>query len=888
MCTLHEGFLHSMRAVVSAHVSSDWLNRIDKLCQDDEFKFFLDLPPDRENLHTVKAFRDWEGGRMGPDFTILQGFVDSKLSFKIEEHVAKCLQYYKFIQKCWQQSVDVVSTLKVLVDFVGHKIRFRSLDLSHVQWLKVWRKFQIKYFCLQLFGLATKWLKYHFAAIFSLGTSQVLPDPLEGEAPGMFLTGVGYCFLRQAVFSRNPSILVHFLMAKRGMPSVTEWELYSATMNLGPDLETKRKPRAVRDLFDQRRVSSQEYCTLVYEERLGLLQGEVSRTVHELFKGSRPPVFTPSLPSLKSHYESSRQQGGALGRVTSDLESFGFEKQSRIVRSYDPPRVIVKGGTYWEIPYDFVEEFEGSGGPVCSWPLPEYFDNDALECIQRPSMNWAQRAYTLMEEFLKGASLLLDGYDEFSCLYHNRVTPVALPEPLKVRMITRGPAYRYWLLKGIQKRTWEVLANHPVFCAIGRPLQISDLDRMFMTFGLLGEAEAFRSGDYSRATDLIHPDLSLMVVETLSRIWELPVGVEMMYRSSLCGAEILTRIPDGQKPANWRFNNQVWGQLMGSVTSFPVLCIINAALNRFYLEMRYGVPLTLDQCPMLINGDDVLIRDIDSKDGLWDLVVADGGLVPSVGKNYVSKEFCIINSTLYEFHQTFVGPLFYEKPYLNLGLLNCSVDTRDAKRLAADAVSLDPTVWDLGQISHKLVQGFSYEDKDWIMSRFLSRPGVSSVLCNVSPGVSYFASKALGGLGLYASRPNLLTAEQLGYYTRIAGTRGDLAPCFPDVKTSATTLGLFTFVPSKSLWSDWFLDSTVTPMPGTGLYWDTLMGNLGRIRESLGESKVFRPEIHPEIFRPHKLPWRQGELCEFPWRKVNVSEYTDTYCPRGSLGDRNS
>merc|ERR1712156_39191 len=50
--------------------------------------------------------------------------------------------------------------------------------------------------------------------------------------------------------------------------------------------------------------------------------------------------------------------------------------------------------------------------------------------------------------------------------------------------------------------------------------------------------------------------------------------------------------------------DQVWGQVMGSPISFPLLCLVNGAMNRLVQEIDQDRPMFLEDCPMKINGDD--------------------------------------------------------------------------------------------------------------------------------------------------------------------------------------------------------------------------------------------------------------------------------------------
>jgi len=85
------------------------------------------------------------------------------------------------------------------------------------------------------------------------------------------------------------------------------------------------------------------------------------------------------------------------------------------------------------------------------------------------------------------------------------------------------------------------------------------------------------------------------------------------------------------------------GQMMGSLLSFPFLCLQNFLAFRWAFR-SYGLK---GKCPTLINGDDILFQSSDR--GFvdhWFKVVADVGLIVERSKTSVDESFCSINSTL--------------------------------------------------------------------------------------------------------------------------------------------------------------------------------------------------------------------------------------------------
>jgi len=888
--------------------------------------------------------------------------------------------YLKLIDSAVSAGGTACNSVKCLIAHLMRKGKevnpFFQDNLSSENWAASLGMFEIKYSLLWYFGLANKWTKYHFPSIFSRGTGQEVPPSFMNEKPGHFLSGVGYCFVRWCI-KNGLEYVLPWLKAKKGMPAVHPCLLHSGTVDLYQTLgkEHKLKLNQYQTCIPLLR-NPDDFINLEYRDRLFVLSREVDRTARELFRGKVCDIRT-LLPSVSAHFESGRKSGGAMGVVGDIFTAVARENVEKKVRarceisSYDakgdeaPSRVRpvpefiqlkysrIKACGCWchstlldfhcdctgyskDLPY-----FGRSSGRFqkCSH-FRNYVEQSQFEFISQDS-SWVRAAVSDMvnrcihlfnncnydgdEESERerdtvvvcddpkvseelDTSLNLFDHDSLS----NMVQPVALPEPDKVRMITAGPALRYWFARGLQRVTHSVLREHPVFRLIGEPLTEEHIRRL----GFLGSDEAYLSGDYKSATDLLHPDLSISAVEAISDCLGLDAGLRKLYKDALVGAVVA-----GSPSCGIPDTPQVWGQLMGSPLSFPILCVVNAAMNRFAMElcpslslMRDGIDdiirssgkelldngrvlIRLDRLPLLINGDDVAARICVDSYPLWKHIVSDAGLVPSVGKNYLSEDFVIINSTCFA-----PSPILFDRagelrevPCLNLGLL-CPQRGAKWESVNTDFVSLDPMVSDLSAISHTLVKGFDWDEKDRLMSTFLGQGLVKELLAKVKPGVSLFASKSLGGIGLYASRTGLMTKEQLGYYTRVAGTRGEIAPLFPLITNydASRNTSLMRYTESEVVWEDWFQSSEPMMRSGFGLrdydYWRAIWrlscveGSVSQSIEALtaenpvtGESgpwglpATFVPEIvDRELFRVHKSPWLETSLTGFPWRKAGV------------------
>jgi hypothetical protein len=627
------------------------------------------------------------------------------------------------------------------------------------------------------------------------------------------------------------------------------------------------------------------------------------------------------IPSGSSHAESTRKNGGAFVGISSLLRGSVCD---------------------WSVKHYGEETFLSSR---CKQTnnlnlIPEVFTSSPLsyrsacpKVVSNKDPQYEPSSYEMIEFYEEPRNLkkffgyLLEDYFGARESWGNNVYPVALPEPLKVRLISRGPMIRYWLGSAIQKWMHSTLRKHATFVAIGQPLESSILDERL---GRCGDGEVYLSGDYKAATDLLDPYLSLTCCQALSEQGELNEVMTEILKEGLVGADLQFSAGPRLVPhyrddvfyrPSWSYEKvcagikQNWGQLMGSPLSFPILCIVNAAINRYFFELvqrdqlqkkRLPAPdrivkRRLVDVPMLINGDDLLMRLPDGYYDAWKSFVLVAGLTPSVGKNYVSKSFVIINSTLFQQNDSMLGQSnFQEEPYINSGLLHPVVNSRNS--LSNDHFSLDPQVWDLGQVSHRLVKGFSPEVQDRMMSIYIGDPTVRGLLGGINGGISYYASKTLGGVGLKATRGGLLSPEQQGYYTRIATTRGEYAPLVPDVSAQETIASLQSRCKGESISEDWNLELRY-PGPSSSQLWDsylaedpselvvqnitkTLMKENGSVNVNgvlcRGYMAGIISPVSTGIFRSHTRPWPDHNICNFPWSRQTLSVYEES-CVQGDL-----
>jgi len=236
----------------------------------------------------------------------------------------------------------------------------------------------------------------------------------------------------------------------------------------------------------------------------------------------------------------------------------------------------------------------------------------------------------------------------------------AVLEPNKIRIISKGEALPYYSCKPLQKALHTTMRNMPSFRLIGRPLDLEDIRDLTNMTTL--DMKWF-SVDYSAATDGLSWKYSGRIFRYL--IEDLP-EMQREIANLVLGPHQLW-YPGEDMPRGIQTN----GQLMGSILSFPILCLANLGVYLLTTQQEHRF-WSHDQRlnHVLINGDDmVYASDPDN----WVKHVDIGkkvGLEMSVGKAYVHREYLNINSTSIHcpLHKKVVRPTIREIGFLNSGL----------------------------------------------------------------------------------------------------------------------------------------------------------------------------------------------------------------------------
>jgi len=245
----------------------------------------------------------------------------------------------------------------------------------------------------------------------------------------------------------------------------------------------------------------------------------------------------------------------------------------------------------------------------------------------------------------------------------------AVLEPMKVRVISKGEALPYYTMAPLQKALHTAMRHRPCFRLIGRPF--SPCDVLDCAEKAQSDYEWF-SVDYSAATDGLSWKYSGSIFRYL--IGNLPKEEYNLAMRVLGPHNLFYPEKEGLKMTKVFRGIMRNGQLMGSILSFPILCLANLGV---YLKVSR--PFQRDWSDeerlkhVLINGDDMLYA---APRYLWEehaRVSGKVGLKMSVGKAYHHRAYANVNSTSVQMDLSakYVQGKTntpYQIPYLNAGL----------------------------------------------------------------------------------------------------------------------------------------------------------------------------------------------------------------------------
>jgi len=500
-----------------------------------------------------------------------------------------------------------------------------------------------------------KYFKYKTCAYYAKFEEQELPTKLKGLIDNPCYIFGGYIMkwsniLRLREPEKFDSFRLTINMSKMGMPRAEADSIKAAEEATALHLTTEPPPLPKGQMFYN---FQGEEVELTKE----LICDELRRTVREVFMGesyTNELHYSPFFPSTSANYNRTRSKLGAVGEFISEIVQEN-DLQGECIQI---ERVECKTRS------KFADQFANNGVKQ-----QLFLDEKFLEG-QLYNENAVQFDVTEIKAKWKVAMDLLRKEAMFEIPY---VDPVGLPEALKIRVISKGPPLLYTFLKPFQKWMWSVLKRNKVFRMIGTPLTEEYVQERI---GIPRDDEIIINGDYKASTDNLHSWVSECLADELWLVMRKDENVDK-YDFDYAHRELLVRSlihhlfnVDGQ------WVDQKEGQLMGSISSFPFLCLANATLCRMALEYSNGKTYRLTDkpsngsiAPLLINGDDCTLRgNRISLRYNWEKITAFGGLSTSLGKTLfsnISKPVVVLNSQTYylkNFKWTYI-------PFVNMGIM---------------------------------------------------------------------------------------------------------------------------------------------------------------------------------------------------------------------------
>jgi hypothetical protein len=202
-------------------------------------------------------------------------------------------------------------------------------------------------------------------------------------------------------------------------------------------------------------------------------------------------------------------------------------------------------------------------------------------------------------------------------LWEPHGTSIQLDEPMKIRTITKM-AHTQMKYKEVQRTLLHYIQKKSPEFILTKEHNIWDHIKY-----LTKEPKHwyYCSGDYKAATDNLKRRVITSVVS------QIPMDDEI-------SRQFGTVLIDDFITTN--------GQLMGSILSFPILCVINKLVYECVQDM-----LPNQSSKPKINGDDILFKGTLEFIKLWYKYTEEAGFIPSKGKSLVDKNNFTINSRPY-------------------------------------------------------------------------------------------------------------------------------------------------------------------------------------------------------------------------------------------------
>jgi len=615
-----------------------------------------------------------------------------------------------------------------------------------------------------------------------------------------------------------------------------------------------------------------------YFEEVDVITDTFLVATKSFFKSYCKP-YIPKIyePSHNSCFEQARSKGGAYSTIVRQLDLPWIESEPIVVRGG------YKTNHSYQLP-DINKVLE-----VCRSKI----DGKKLLLSLGPwlgDISERQRPLTYLDtQELPYLNVYKTSINDGISMYIDTAV-IPLSEPLKVRTITKSEALSAYASKSLQKAMKNYIDRYPSLILTTRPLQPHDFrDVWTREKNLESKIRQWRkkfnafsfdfylhtSGDYKAATDKLNINFTKLIFEEFLSKLGIPESDLDIYRQVLYAQRLhypghyaehlqskfphLNVIDD---PIKTEFCvEQKNGQLMGSILSFPILCLANLICYKLALEEYINInnngekfrvnPFDL---PVLVNGDDIYFRTNPEMYKIWLKYINIAGFQLSVGKNYVHPNTFTINSQC--FHYNNVSDTLSEQTYLNTGLL-----IAQSKSGAMEDVV---PVWDL---YNKVLKGA--HDKHHAHNRFLYHHKQTLNSVSKKGFYNFFLPPVLGGLGMIRQSseiPVLITSRQRQLATFL---HNQIVPILGVPKIGKPLMSTIKMIDKLSV-------KLATPYQGEPIYMAThavgpLPENFVEISSIKEPDHMFIHHIEPVLnprtgiteFNPHELVFRGLDTVTF-------------------------
>jgi len=462
----------------------------------------------------------------------------------------------------------------------------------------------------------------------------------------------------------------------------------------------KGMPRPDKGDLEQSRQATKEVLTTIHTrgefDKSWIMKQEIRRTCREVFvkQITSQDLHHMYAPSVRANYTNSRSEFGTFGTLLDE-----------------------------EIISDIVPD-EGSLIKLLQGQVLEYNNDDEME---EEGVRYVKIRGSFRKEMEQRYEKIYEDVRKRALSEDADVELVPLAEALKVRVISKGPPLTYFSLKPVQKFLLRQMRRFRMFRLVGETVTTNFLESTFKGFEGL-----FHSLDYQSATDLLDPEMSQTAVDEICDCVGMPDDLRILFHKALTG-HLVEGIP------------QVWGQLMGSIVSFIILCVVNGAVIRHAYEHSTGLRCqSLDSVPAVVNGDDGLVRAPAIFSNIWEESALVAGLVPSLGKVYTHDIYANINSTSF----VVLDNKFTLVNYVNMGLVTglsrsggkASFVNDQSERGYEDG----PFYQSLGAKHHELMKTCPYNLRLKVHALFLRHHEKALEIAYVP----WYIPESLGGVGL--------------------------------------------------------------------------------------------------------------------------------------------